>query len=130
MRSWSDQILVFPLLPGRQEAWRRLCQILDDGRAAEFALARDRLGILQASAWVAQTPERRVALLTLGGVSRAGVLDALAAATDPFERWLRHELQLLSGLDLSRPPPTILAEPLAVWSPLAEKRPAPRSSHR
>lgn len=123
----SEQILVLPLLPGRQEAWRRLCQSLDGSRATEFGHLLERHGIGRGSAWVAQTDARHVALLTLDGPSRAALLDALTGSTDPFERWLRGELGLLSGIDLSRPPPTLLAEPLAVWNPLESIRPSPRS---
>ena len=49
--------LAIPILPGRQEAWRRFAQELQGSRRSEHADSRQRLGITgervlaQADAW-------------------------------------------------------------------------------
>jgi hypothetical protein len=44
---------VSSILPGKQEEWRRFCQVLQGSRRAEYEESRRRLGITRELAWLA-----------------------------------------------------------------------------
>jgi len=47
-------LMLSPLLLGKQEAWRRFCQKLQESHADEYRAFRRRLGITKAQIWLFQ----------------------------------------------------------------------------
>src|SRR5579859_4773700 len=56
---------VLPILPGKQEAWRRFCQELEGSRHGEYEWTRQRLGITKECIWFAQMPQGEMAIVYL-----------------------------------------------------------------
>jgi len=100
----SAMSIVWPILPGKQEAWRRFCQALLGGRLREYTESRRRLGITKEMVWLAQTPQSDLAIVYLEATHPEQVLLRLGASDIPFDCWLRKQLLELHGLDLTQPP--------------------------
>jgi hypothetical protein len=107
--------LVLPILPGKQEAWRRFCQTLLGRRLCQYAESRGRLGITKELIWLAQTPQGDLAVVYLEAPHPEHVLVQLGASDLPFDRWLRKQWQELHGLDLTQPPLGPENELVLVW---------------
>lgn len=94
-------MLAAPILPGRAEAWRRLCQELAGSRAEAFAASACGLGIRSLRAWVLPGARGEIALIGLDAAHPADALAELAASSIPFDRWLCEQIRLLLGVDLA-----------------------------
>jgi hypothetical protein len=51
-------IVMLPLLPGKQEAWRQFCQTLQGSRRQEYGGSLQRMGITKQEVWLSQTAHR------------------------------------------------------------------------
>ena len=107
--------LVWPILPGKQEAWRRFCQALHGGRFCEYAESRRRLGITKELIWLAQTPHGDLAVVYMEAPDPERVLAQLSASDHPFDSWLRKQWRELHGLDLAQPPSGPANELVLEW---------------
>jgi hypothetical protein len=95
----AHTVLVYPIRPGKQEAWRRWMQTLCGSRRGECVALGQRLGIREARVWLVQLSRGDLAVITLEGAD----LPALRAAADPpltaFERWMGQQLCELHEID-------------------------------
>jgi hypothetical protein len=107
--------LILPILPGKQEAWRRFCQTLLGRRFCEYAESRRRLGITKELIWLAQTPQGDLAVIYLEAPDPEYMLVQLGASDLPFDRWLRNQWRELHGLDLTQPPSGPTNELVLAW---------------
>jgi hypothetical protein len=88
-------------LPGRAEAWRRMCQELLGSRAERFSATACRLGVRSQRIWLVPSPRGELAVIWLDVTNPELALADLAACEAPFDRWLRRQLQHLIGIDLT-----------------------------
>lgn len=95
--------LVLPILPGKEEAWRRLYQELSGSRRPEYEESRRRLGITRECVWVSQILQGEIAIVHLEAKEPEQVFQQLAASDLPFDRWFRQQLQEVHGLDVTQP---------------------------
>jgi quercetin dioxygenase-like cupin family protein len=98
----ATMIVMLPLLPGKQEAWRQCCQTLQGSRRHEYAASLQRLGIVRQAIWLAPTAHADVVYLYLNAERYERMATALATSAHPFDRWLRKQLLELHGLDLAQ----------------------------
>jgi hypothetical protein len=109
---------VWPILPGRQEAWRRFCQVLMGSRLSEYEESRQRLGIRKELAWLhhfTQALQGEIVVVYLEAEHPERVVAQLAASDLPFDCWFRKQLLELHGLDLAQPPSGPTTELVFVW---------------
>jgi hypothetical protein len=106
---------VWPILPGKQEAWRRFYQMLLGRCFCEYVESRRRLGITKELIWLAQTPQGDRAIVYLEAAQPERVLLQLGASELAFDRWLRKQLLELHGLDLTQPPSGPANELVLEW---------------
>ena len=92
--------VVLPLLPGKQEAWRRFCQTLQGSRCREYEAWRERMGISQEEIWLSLTGPWDLVRIHLQAEHLEHVFVDLAASHRPFDRWLRQQLLELHGVDI------------------------------
>jgi quercetin dioxygenase-like cupin family protein len=95
-------IVLLPLLPGKQEAWRQLCQTLQGSRRQEYAGSLQRMGVTRQAIWLTQSARADVVYLHLNVERYEQMATVLAASTHPFDRWLRQQVLELHGLDLAQ----------------------------
>jgi hypothetical protein len=100
-------MLATPILPGRAEAWRRMCQELLDSRAEEFATSSRRLNVLSQQVWVVPVARREIVIMRLDVANPNAALAALVSPATPFDTWLLRQLDDLLGVDLT----TLAARP-------------------
>jgi hypothetical protein len=106
---------VWPILPGKQEAWRRLYQVLVGRHSREYAESRTRLGITREQIWLAQTPQSDLAIMHLELQHPEDILVRLSGSALPFDRWLCKQLLELHGLNPAHPRSHPASELVLVW---------------
>jgi len=123
-RMTTALVIILPLSPGKQEAWRRFCQILQGSRRGDYDAWRERMGITQEDAWLSQTAQGDLVRIHLEVEHPEHVLADLAASHRSFDRWLRQQLLELHGLDIMQLASASAHELIFVWQP-AQFREAP-----
>jgi hypothetical protein len=108
-------ILVLPILPDREEEWRRFAQDLLGDRLSEYEGLGRRLGVRGVRVYLARTSRREV---ILGYVESEDPEEAfrrlVASEEEPFVEWFKEKLVELHGYDLGRshrrPSPELIFE--------------------
>lgn len=106
---------VWPILPGKQEAWRRFCQVLIGRHSSEYAESRRRLGITREQIWLAQMPQNDLAIMYVEVRHPEDIFVLLSVSALPFDRWLCKQLLELHGLNLAQPRSHLASELVLVW---------------
>jgi hypothetical protein len=88
-----EWLVVAPILPGRQEAWRRFCQDSLDGWRAGYEESRDRLGIRRELRWITRGLGVDLAVVYL---ESSGPLPPVHSRT-AFDRWCQAQCEALHG---------------------------------
>ena len=104
-----------PILPGKQEAWRRFCQELLESRRCEYEESRRRLGISREVTWFVQTAQGEMAIVSMEADHPEQVLLTLATSELPFDDWLRQQLVELHGLEVVKRPHGLVCELIFSW---------------
>lgn len=121
-----------PILPGKEESWRRFCQELMASRRAEYDAAHRRLGVCRQEAWLVKTAHHDLAVVHMrlvvpdeerpGGRQRVWrrLWQKIQDSERPFDRWYRKQLEQICGPDLV---PSLAQKPserLFRWPGLSE----------
>jgi hypothetical protein len=96
--------LFAPLLPGKEEEWRRFVQEVVEERLPEYEQLRQRLGIRNESVWLARTNLCETVLAYLEVESPELIAPALATSEAPFDVWLKERLLEFHGHALVHAP--------------------------
>lgn len=104
-----------PILPGKQEGWRRFCQELLESRYREFEESQRRLGISREVMWFTQTVQGEMAIICLEGEHLECVFAYLADSALPFDSWLRQQLLDLHGFDVAKMSQGLNHELIFAW---------------
>jgi hypothetical protein len=109
-------ILTLPILPGKEEEWRRFAQELEE-YPREYEDLRRRLGIRSERVWLAQAACGEVALAYAEVEAPEEVIRRLAASEEPFDLWFKDKLLELHGYDLDGPHPKPEPELVFAYAP-------------
>ncbi len=96
-------VLALPILPGKEEEWRRFAQELEEAYPREYEDLRWRLGIRAEKVWLVQAACGEVALAYAEAEAPREAFRRLVASEDPFAEWFKEKLMELHGYDLRRP---------------------------
>ena len=96
-------VLVLPILPGREEEWRRFAQDLLGDRLCEYEGLERHLGIRGVRVYLARTSRREVILAYVEAEDPEEAFRRLVASEEPFAEWFKEKLMELHGYDLRRP---------------------------
>lgn len=94
-------VVTAPILPGKVEAWRRLCQEIEGRRQRGYEESRRHLGIVSEAIWLLRTPGAKVAVVCVDTQEPEHLLARLSASEHPFDRWFKEQLREVCGLDLT-----------------------------
>ena len=107
-------ILVLPILPDREEEWRRFAQDLLGDRLGEYEGIGRRLGIRGVRVYLVRTSRREVILAYVEAEEPEEAFRRLVASEEPFAEWFEEMLAELHGYDLGgprmRPSPELIFE--------------------
>ena len=114
---------VAPLLPGKEEEWRRFVQEVVEERLPEYEQLRRRLGISNESVWLARTNLCQTVLVYLEVESPEWIASALATSEAPFDVWLKERLSEFHGHALVHAPRRAAAKLIFAYPDGSENRP-------
>jgi hypothetical protein len=97
-----NTMLIIPVMPNKEEAWRRFVQALQGSQSQAFAVWRRQLDLHIEQAWLYETPGGTAVIVNLSIGDSQTALARLAKMGTPFERWLRQQILTLHGLDLMK----------------------------
>jgi hypothetical protein len=83
---------VAPLLPGKEEEWRRFVQEAVEERLPEYEQLRQRLGISNESVWLARTKAGETVVVHLEVEGAGSIAPVLVTSEAPFDVWLKERL--------------------------------------
>ncbi len=104
-----------PILPGKQEAWRRFCQELLESRYCEYEESRQHLGITREITWFTQTAQGEMAIVYIEADQPDQVLSTLVESDLPCDDWLRQKLVELHGFEVAKRPRGLACELIFSW---------------
>ena len=91
-----------PILPGKEERWRRFLQELEGSRREDYEDLRRRLGIRSQRIWIVRTPRGETAVSYLECEEPGSIAARLAASAQPFDVWLKGKLAEFHGCNFAR----------------------------
>ncbi len=92
-----------PILPGKQEAWRRCLQEMLDVYRTDYEALRHQLGVTRMVLWLTETPHGNTVIVRIEADELETLLSNLVASDLLFNRWLRQRVLELHGLDITQP---------------------------
>jgi hypothetical protein len=115
---------VAPLLPGKEEEWRRFVQEVVEDRLPEYEQLKQRLGIRNESVWLARTKvgETVIAYLEVEA-SPEWLAPMLTSSEAPFDLWLKERLLEFHGHALAHAPRRAAAKLIFAYPDGSENRP-------
>jgi hypothetical protein len=122
-----EMTFVAPLLPNKEEEWRRFVQEVIEERLQEYGEFRQRLGIRNESVWLARTKRGETAIVYLEAEDPERILPALARSKKPFDSWFKGRLLECHGGDVVHKPSKAVAQLIFASQYILEDRP-PASS--
>ena len=119
--------LVVPILPDREEEWRRFVQEVAEERLSEYEGLRRRLGIQNESVWLARAKGGQTAMVVyLKAEDPERMASALAASEEPFDLWFKERLIECHGRDPA--PRRAAAELIFAYRDVADDSHRPKDS--
>ncbi len=94
-------IMALPILPGKEEPWRRFIQELLGSRLQEYEGFKRRLGLDKESVWLAYSRRQELAVAYLETEDPKQILRRLVASEEPFDVWFKQKLMEFHGCDLT-----------------------------
>jgi hypothetical protein len=113
---------VVPLLPGKEEEWRRFVQEVAEERLHEYEQLRQRLGIRNESVWLARTTMGESVIACLEAVAPEWIAPALASSKGPFDVWVKERLLEFHGHAFIHAPRRAAAELIFAYPQVSENR--------
>jgi hypothetical protein len=96
---------VYPILPGKLDAWKRFVQEMAGPRRSEHEASRRRLGFTVERAWHQPTQQGDVAIVYAEVDDLAQTSQQLAASQDPFDVWFKQQVLDIHSVDYHQPLP-------------------------
>ena len=99
----SLAVVVLPILPDREESWRRFTQDLLDDRLGEYEALERYLGIRRVRIYLVRMSRWDVILAYAEAIDPAEAFRGLMASENPFACWLKEKITELNGCDVNGP---------------------------
>jgi hypothetical protein len=97
--------VVFPILPGKTEEWRKFMAEINGPRHAEFAASRERAGAREQT-FLQPTPMGDMVIVTIEAENPGKSFGQIVSAKDAFTLWFLEQVKAIHGVDLSVPMPS------------------------
>ena len=111
----QEIVLVFPILPGKSEAWRRFIQEIQGSRRSDYEGSRRRLRIFAERTWISTTAQGEQAIIIIEVEDPEQSLRELSNSETPFDVWFRQQIIKLNGVDLRQALSKLLPDRVSAW---------------
>lgn len=95
-------MLIIPVMPNKEEAWRRFMQELEGSQSEAFKSWCVQLNLHVEQVWLNEASGGTAVIVNLTISNSEVVLEQLAQISTPFDRWFRQQILTLHGLDLTK----------------------------
>ena len=92
--------VVFPIVTGKTDDWRKFIGELNGPRRAEFVASRKAMGVRERT-FLQPTPMGDMVIVTLEGDDPGKSFGQFVASTDAFTLWFLGRVKELHGVDLT-----------------------------
>ncbi|MDQ6694316.1 MAG: hypothetical protein M3014_07820, partial [Chloroflexota bacterium] len=106
---------VWPILPGKLDAWRRFADEMQGARREEYDASSRRLGTTICRMYHQQTPQGDLAVVYLEAADMGRLFQGMATSQDPYDVWFREQVMDIHGWDVTQPMPGPLPEMVFEW---------------
>ncbi len=89
-----------PISPAKIEAWKGLVGEILGPRHGEHESSRRRLGITRETVWLQHSPAGELLIFYIEADDPERVLQGMTESTEPFDLWLKQQLEHIPGLFL------------------------------
>ncbi len=101
-RSKRETLLIaWPILPGKEEAWRRFAQEIQEIHAGDYEESRKRLGIRRESTHLSLASHILLVIVSIEADDPEQILPQMVASEYPFDEWFRRQMLELHGIDMA-----------------------------
>lgn len=94
-------IFPLPILPGKQEAWRRCLRELQEVYRSDYEALQQRLSVRSVALWMTEMPHSNIVIVQIEAEELEALLPNLVASELPLAGWLRQRVLELHGLNLT-----------------------------
>jgi hypothetical protein len=101
----GTKTFIAPLNPGKTEQWWEFARACEGARSAEFAEMNKRFGLTRHAAWLQQTPMGDLVIVLTEGPGAEEFMGKLATSEQPFDVWMREQVEAVHPIDFSAEPP-------------------------
>lgn len=103
-------LFALPILPGKTEAARAFLHELEGPRKQDLAVCDQSVGVVKETWALQQMPQGDLLIAYFVAEDMAQAFTEFAASQGEFERWVKQQLQEVTGADFNAPP----SEPISV----------------
>ena len=98
--------MAIPILPGKEEEWKKNASQLMTTWSAQFKASRKNLGVRERT-FLQHTPHGDVVIVTLEGENPGAAFGGMFMVEDEFTNWMKGWVESVHGfkMDPSQPPP-------------------------
>ena len=101
--------MAFPILPGKEEQWKKFTAELNSKRRDEYRKSRKELKVHERT-FLQHTPQGDLVIVTLEGEDPMSAFAAFANSDSDFSSWFFQQVIDIHGFDLRKPPPGPMPE--------------------
>jgi hypothetical protein len=93
--------VAFPIVPGKNDDWRKFIGELNGARRAEFVASRKAMGVRERT-FLQPTPMGDMVIVTLEGDDPGKSFGRFVSSTDAFTLWFLGRVKEIHGVDLTQ----------------------------
>ena len=95
-------VLVLPLLPGKEKGFDAFVRAIGKSRRKDFAGSNERFAVSKEAWFLQRSPSGNSIIIYFECPDPSEALRAFKSSRYKYDIWLREQLKVLSGVDLSR----------------------------
>ena len=101
----GEVALAVPILPGKKSAFEELCRALQGPKVREVREANRRHGVDKETWFLQSGPQGDMCIVYWEAAASTKPMEIFVKSQDPFDLWLKSELEKVTGIDFNDPPP-------------------------
>jgi hypothetical protein len=94
--------VVFPVVPGKEEALKEFGKSLETEKKSEFDISQKRIGVRKEMWALQRTAQASLAIVYFEASDPLQSLAKMTQSKDPFDLWFKKQVSTFTGVDVSQ----------------------------